>query len=433
MADESKVIEGEVVEKYKYTDIVPVDASDYSLSMDKTQKNLAVLRQYVQENFTDEVDYGAPFPGSPKSSLLLAGAEKFNLLFNVYPRFVTIERITDQKTGFCLYHLGCELVNKNTGQIVGYGEGSCNVYESKFRYRNANRVCPNCGKETIIKGKEEYGGGWLCYKAKGGCGFKFPDGDKSIEEQQTGKVENENFFDLWNNILKYAEKRAMVCAVVYTGGVSELFTQDGDDYQGNEEAKPKKAPLPVKPKTAPKGDTAVTNRVATTVVQPTASDASVEMVTLSDGKTKKKADELVPASAYQAFERTYVGADKTFKATAHLKNHLRKHFHVDTLPEMTWGKFMALVDHVRGMKDDPKYYPEEEKVVADSEYLQKLADSLGIDLKTILEKLGKVLTMLTPEEVKVISDMFTEAVAGGLFDASDTENLVHLLEEAFKA
>ena len=34
-------------------------------------------------------------------------------------------------------------------------------------------VCPDCGKDAIIKGKEEYGGGWLCYKAKGGCGSKF--------------------------------------------------------------------------------------------------------------------------------------------------------------------------------------------------------------------------------------------------------------------
>jgi len=34
--------------------------------------------------------------------------------------------------------------------------------------------CPTCHKEnTIIKGKPEYGGGWLCYSKKGGCGAKF--------------------------------------------------------------------------------------------------------------------------------------------------------------------------------------------------------------------------------------------------------------------
>lgn len=36
-----------------------------------------------------------------------------------------------------------------------------------------DKTCPKCGKPAIIKGKAEYGGGWLCYKAKGGCGAKF--------------------------------------------------------------------------------------------------------------------------------------------------------------------------------------------------------------------------------------------------------------------
>jgi len=34
--------------------------------------------------------------------------------------------------------------------------------------------CPKCGKVgTIIKGREEYGGGFLCFAKKGGCGAKF--------------------------------------------------------------------------------------------------------------------------------------------------------------------------------------------------------------------------------------------------------------------
>lgn len=37
-------------------------------------------------------------------------------------------------------------------------------------------LCPVCGVAAIIKGREEYGGGWLCFKKKGGCGAKWPDG-----------------------------------------------------------------------------------------------------------------------------------------------------------------------------------------------------------------------------------------------------------------
>ena len=51
-------------------------------------------------------------------------------------------------------------------------------------------LCPNCGKDTIIKGKPEYGGGWVCYSKKGGCGAKFTDEEwKSITTPQSDQVQ----------------------------------------------------------------------------------------------------------------------------------------------------------------------------------------------------------------------------------------------------
>ncbi|KKM07766.1 hypothetical protein LCGC14_1730650 [marine sediment metagenome] len=41
-------------------------------------------------------------------------------------------------------------------------------------------LCPECGQPTIIKGKEEWGGGWVCWKKEGGCGAKF-DSDPSAQ------------------------------------------------------------------------------------------------------------------------------------------------------------------------------------------------------------------------------------------------------------
>jgi hypothetical protein len=47
------------------------------------------------------------------------------------------------------------------------------VSEAKSREPNA---CPQCGKTaSVIKGKEEYGGGWLCWKKKEGCGHSWQD------------------------------------------------------------------------------------------------------------------------------------------------------------------------------------------------------------------------------------------------------------------
>jgi len=43
--------------------------------------------------------------------------------------------------------------------------------------------CPSCGEKAIIASKPEFGGGWLCFKKKQGCGKKWgPDDDPRIEE-----------------------------------------------------------------------------------------------------------------------------------------------------------------------------------------------------------------------------------------------------------
>lgn len=34
-------------------------------------------------------------------------------------------------------------------------------------------VCPYCKAQAVIRGKAEFGGGWLCWKREGGCGTKF--------------------------------------------------------------------------------------------------------------------------------------------------------------------------------------------------------------------------------------------------------------------
>jgi L-aminopeptidase/D-esterase-like protein len=107
--------------------------------------------------------------------------------------------------------------------------GSANSHESKWRWRNADRACPACGKATIIKGKVEFGGGWVCFAKKGGCGAKFRDDDEAITGQVTGRVENPDIADQLNTIDKIAQKRALASAIKGAANVSELFTVDVED------------------------------------------------------------------------------------------------------------------------------------------------------------------------------------------------------------
>jgi hypothetical protein len=53
--------------------------------------------------------------------------------------------------------------------------------ERKSQARSAAPGCPKCGTaESVIRGKEEFGGGWLCWKnhkKRPGCGHKWQDAD----------------------------------------------------------------------------------------------------------------------------------------------------------------------------------------------------------------------------------------------------------------
>ncbi len=193
-----------------------------------------------RELMTENVDYGC-IPGTgDKPTLLKPGAEKLCNLYGLIPEFKDDRTYGDGKVApairvfvTCYLHAGAE------GPVVGMGVGECNSWEKKYRWREGQRTCPECGLVGgIISGKEEYGGGWLCWKRKGGCGAKFAKEDPRITEQQVGQVENSDPFDLCNTIVKMAAKRAYIDAALRTTATSGLFTQDVEDLAETPAATP---------------------------------------------------------------------------------------------------------------------------------------------------------------------------------------------------
>jgi hypothetical protein len=200
------------------------------MNLDTAKQRLSEFQAFVKEYMVEGEDYGK-IPGVSKPSLLKPGAEKLKEIYGLadsYPE-EKIRRVENFDTGFFFYELTCVLTKKGTEIVIGEGKGSCNSYESRYRYRNAERKCPKCGQEAIIKGKEEYGGGWLCWAKKNGCGAKFFDNDPAIAQQEVGKVENDNLYDVMNTVLKMAKKRAMIDAVIGVTRSSGIFTQDVED------------------------------------------------------------------------------------------------------------------------------------------------------------------------------------------------------------
>lgn len=228
MSDSTAVIQYQSAEVDRFLPVMSLE-----MAVDRREMIVSAVSKLMR---TDE-DYGT-IPGTKKPSLWQPGADKLCNLFGLVPRFSTTEKTEDwtgaQHAGepFFFYRIKCTLMRGE--YVMGEGEGSCNSWESKYRYRKSERVCPACGKENIRKSKPKAdgsGGGWYCWTKTGGCGATFKDGDQAIEGQQTGNVPNPDICDMPNTILKMAAKRAKIAATLNATSAHEFFTQDVEDMK----------------------------------------------------------------------------------------------------------------------------------------------------------------------------------------------------------
>jgi hypothetical protein len=221
-----------------------------------------VLKDYVKRNMKDGYHYSSDLGGTKlaKPMLLQEGSRNIcSLLKLFFGEPVIDEKWLEGDHYRVRAHVG--LFNADGRQITS-GDGICSTRETKYAYRKGERECPNCHSTAIIKGKAQYGGGWLCFEKKGGCGAKFNDGDPAIEAQVIGRVDNPDKADIENTVLKMAVKRAKSAAVCDVPMVSEIFAPEGDPPKPAEEgsrkdAKTAKAETP----TAEKVDPIETGRV----------------------------------------------------------------------------------------------------------------------------------------------------------------------------
>jgi len=204
-----------------------INYEDYAMTPDRIVKQVGLIQEVMKCVMREGEHYGK-IPGcGDKPTLLKPGAEKLSTTFRLAPSYLVTEK--SLPAGHREYQVICTLTHIPTGVIFGQGVGAASTMESKYRYRKQERVCPKCGKETIIKGKAEYGGGYICFAKKGGCGAKFKEDDKAITDQIVGRVEYEDPADYYNTILKMAKKRAHVDATLTCTAASDIFTQDVED------------------------------------------------------------------------------------------------------------------------------------------------------------------------------------------------------------
>lgn len=194
------------------------------------------LQGMVKDLLTEKIDYGV-IPGTgQKKTLLKPGAEKLCTVYGFSPDVEITKETEDWDKEPPLFDYTIKTILRDQeGRVRGVGLGSCNSWESKYKYRNASRVCPDCGVDALCRSKYEDKAtkdkGWYCFDKKGGCGAKFHSEAPEIANQEVGKMENPDIADQKNTVLKMAKKRSYVDATIQATMSGELFTQDVEDFK----------------------------------------------------------------------------------------------------------------------------------------------------------------------------------------------------------
>ncbi len=225
----------------------------FAVAVDEAIERKNQKHRFFESVMVEGVHYGV-IPGTIKPTLLKPGAEMLLANMGLQASFADEEPPVVDVTGadhagepYIRHRRTCRIyrqlgTREDERMIVAQASGSCSSWEPKYRYRSASLACPQCGQSTIIRGKAEYGGGWLCYKKKGGCGAKFDDDDREITTQEVGKILNPNVAEVENTILKMADKRALVAATLIATGCSDIFTQDIEDAAQPQQTRPLDGP-----------------------------------------------------------------------------------------------------------------------------------------------------------------------------------------------
>lgn len=225
--------------------IVKTGALMPAVSQSELVANLSALQALVKTQFVDGEHCGT-IPGSDKKSLFKPGAELLLEFYQLYPvlRFIDKVEDWDRVPELFDYTIETTLMRRSDDSIVAVGVGSCNSYESKYKYRNSTggRKCPECNKEGSIKrsgfpnksGPYKDEKGWYCHDKAGGCGSQFANSkDPAIINQKVESVRefNPDIASCKNTVLKMAKKRSLVDACLGATRSSNLFTQDVEDFE----------------------------------------------------------------------------------------------------------------------------------------------------------------------------------------------------------
>lgn len=255
------------------------------LTLDQAIARKGQINQFIKGVMVEGEDYGTIPGGQQKKVLLKPGAEKLCSIFGMsvtYHAGTVIEDWTGENHGgepLFSYEYRCQL--SRGPRFMGEAVGSCNSWESKYRYRwvsediakqrpDFEKLLKRGGTKTIFEpifaldkaettgkyGKpKEY---WDRFRAAAEdgtavhttkkLGTRTFDGWQMTVDETQYRIPNPDIADVINTCQKMAQKRALVSAVLVVTNCSDAFTQDLDDEVA---PPPHDEPPPVDEKTSP--------------------------------------------------------------------------------------------------------------------------------------------------------------------------------------
>jgi hypothetical protein len=170
---------------------LPVSRQDLEAQSEKRKILKDFVSKQLKQGKDSDGDY-AVIQGTNKPSLLKPGAEKLCQLFGLRTDITQVSQVIDHNGNFAMFVYKATVYHIRSGEKIAECEASCNSKEKKY----ANRT-------------------------------KWEKNVKTTEETP--------IYDIMNTIMKMAQKRAIVGAVIQATGASDFFTQDMDDDKDAEQ------------------------------------------------------------------------------------------------------------------------------------------------------------------------------------------------------
>lgn len=215
-------------------DLTTVTRNETSMAVmgaDQLVARMETVRDISRRIMRDGTHYGA-IPNVQRKVLLKAGAELLAAAFQLSIEYDITRTLLEG--GHREYMATCELKHIPTGALISTGTGMCTTEESKYAWRKGE------GENTGVLVPKEY---WDVRKERpndaqqmlGGKGYmpKKIDGVWVVVRDDGERVKNPDLADQYNTVLKMAQKRALVAAVLNATGCSDEFTQDVEDFMGS--------------------------------------------------------------------------------------------------------------------------------------------------------------------------------------------------------